>query len=435
MTNPAPPEADEKLLAELFTHGLASVDVAETDPEATDEAIKRYRKLLRVLVDYCVLRPLSDTARSEPLEEKVLEQARLSLNVVARHSAACPDVLLYETDDIDTPGPFYAWLITRILIATVGYEDLPGGEPLVKELEKCIDHVFHVLERDLGDSASSMIGPHRVSKVMNEMVAYARGKLRRLGLQLTVDYGGDSSLFGYNDLPSDIATSIFLLNAVLQSSAPLAAAARLNAATTLSSLRSKIHSTSPQRQALYASVVESSLRSIEVRHVLSSAATAIVNLPEDSEQLCLAIVSLLKAVEASDDLSLRRDVWWSLREGDVATLPLDNKVVQQKVLYLLGPIANQVHEGGIEAVVERETLEHWSQQATSRNLLDIRERLKRFMKVPPPISLKRKRDENPVEASVMTILRAKLPDLRIDGDFLDSFPGILEKWAGGRGHS
>lgn len=176
MTNPAPPEADEKLLAELFTHGLASVDVAETDPEATEEAIQRYRKLLRVLVDYCVLRPLSDTTRSEPLEEKVLEQARLSLNVVARHSAACPDVLLSESDDAETPGPFYAWLITRVLIAAVGYKYLPGGEPLVEELEKCIDHVILVLERDLGDSASSMIGPHRVTKFMNEMVAYAKGK-------------------------------------------------------------------------------------------------------------------------------------------------------------------------------------------------------------------------------------------------------------------
>ena len=179
MTYPEPPEADENLLAELFTHGLASVDVAETDPEATDESIKRYRKLLRVLVDYCVLRPLFDTTRSDPLEEKVIEQARLSLNVVARHSAACPDVLLSESDDIDTPGPFYAWLITRILIAAVGYEDLPAGEPLVEELEKCIHHVFVVLERDLGDSASSMIGPHRVTKIMNEMVGYAKGKRRK----------------------------------------------------------------------------------------------------------------------------------------------------------------------------------------------------------------------------------------------------------------
>lgn len=175
MTNAAPPEADEKLLAELFTHGLASVDVAETDPEATDEAIKRYRKLLRVLVDYCVLRPLSDTTRSDALEDKVLEQARLSLNVVARHSAACPDVLLYESDDLDTPGPFYTWLITRFIMAAVGYEDIPGGEPLVRELGKCIDHIFLVLERDLGDSASSMIGPHRVAKVMNEMITHVRG--------------------------------------------------------------------------------------------------------------------------------------------------------------------------------------------------------------------------------------------------------------------
>lgn len=127
-------------------------------------------------------------------------------------------------------------------------------------------------------------------------------------------------------------------------------------------------------------------------------------------------------------MSLRRDVWWALRDADIVSRPLDSPVIQQKVLYLLGPIANQVHEGGIEAAVERETLEHWSQQATSRNLLDIRERLKRFMKVPPPISLKRKRDDNPVEASVMAILRAKMPDLRIEGDFLDSFPVILEKW-------
>lgn len=151
-------------------------------------------------------------------------------------------------------------------------------------------------------------------------------------------------------------------------------------------------------------------------------------LPEDDERLGSAIVHLLKAVEVSDDLSLRRDVWWALRERDVTTVPLDSKVIQQKALFLLSPIASHVHEDGIEAVAERETLEHWSQQATSRNLLDIRERLKRFMKVPPPISLKRKRDDNPVEASVMAILRAKMPDLRIEGDFLDSFPGILEKW-------
>lgn len=176
MTNPAPPEADEQLLAELFSHGLASVDVAETDPEATDEAIKRYRKLLRVLIDYCVLRPLSETEKSEPLQEKVIEQARLSLSVVARHAAACPDLLLYEPDDIDTPGPFYGWLITRALIAAVGYGDIPGGEALVKELERCIDHILLVLGRDLGDSASSMIGPHRVTKVLNELVTYAHGR-------------------------------------------------------------------------------------------------------------------------------------------------------------------------------------------------------------------------------------------------------------------
>lgn len=164
-----------------------------------------------------------------------------------------------------------------------------------------------------------------------------------------------------------------------------------------------------------------------VPHVLSRAVTTIVQLPDADERLGKAVTSLLKAVDASDDVSLRRDVWWTLREEDLTSLPLDTPVIQQKVLYLLGPIANQVHVGGIETAIERETLEHWSQQATSRNLLDIRERLKRFMKVPPPISLKRKRDDNPVEARVMDILRAKMPDLRIEGDFLDSFPKILEK--------
>lgn len=238
---------------------------------------------------------------------------------------------------------------------------------------------------------------------------------------------GEANLFGYTDLPLDIAADVLALNAVLQTSAPFAAGTRLNAAKTLSSLRSKLPQTSPQRQALYVSVVEASLRNAEVRHVLTRAATTVVQLPEEGERLQSALVSLLKGLEASDDLALRRDVWWALRDGDVTSIPLDSPVVQQKVLYLLGPIANQVHAGGIEAALERETLEHWSQQATSRNLLDIRERLKRFMKVPPPISLKRKRDDSSVEASVMALLRAKMPDFRIEGDLLDSFPLILEK--------
>lgn len=179
MTNPARPEADEKLLAELLAHGVASVDVAETDLEATEEAIQRYRKLLRVLVDHCILRPLSNRtdSPSEPLEQNILEHARLTLSVVARHSAACPDVLTQNTDDVANPRPFYAWLITRILIATVGFEDIPGAESLVTELEKCISHIFLVLGRELGDSASSLIGPQKVIEVLSDMVEYALGEI------------------------------------------------------------------------------------------------------------------------------------------------------------------------------------------------------------------------------------------------------------------
>lgn len=218
-----------------------------------------------------------------------------------------------------------------------------------------------------------------------------------------------------------------MIHNVLQAPALFASDVKLKAAGVLTSLEARLPHLPPVRQALYVSVIEAGLRTAEVRRALSRAAVAVARLPGGVEKLQSAVISLLRTIEASDDPGLRRDVWWALQDEEVASLSLDTPLNQQRVLYVLGPIANQVHAGGIEAAVERETLERWGQEATSRNLLDARERLKRFMRLPPPVSLKRKREDNPVEASVTAILRAKIPDLRIEGDLLDSFPGILDR--------
>lgn len=148
----------KQVLAELLQEGLAW---SESD-DSTD--VERFRRLFQVLVQHCLLRPGGE-ANGEHVE--------LTLMLLAKQTAQRPDLLLSPLGD----GLFYSWLLSRLIVAAVRYEEEEWSRPLVLKVCEAASKLLDVLGRDIGsDDTNYMPGPSRVGAVLRELIEYAKSE-------------------------------------------------------------------------------------------------------------------------------------------------------------------------------------------------------------------------------------------------------------------
>lgn len=166
--------AEHQLLDQLLREGLASTDSTGNEDTA------RFNKLLEVLFSACILRPLQSPLA--PPTQVGLEQANLTLSILARQTTARPELLLSQLPSSEgktggPPTPLYAWLLAHILIAAVGYEDM-GAHTFADALSSAAVNLLVTLSRDASDDGTTyMRGPKRAGKALQELANFVRGQL------------------------------------------------------------------------------------------------------------------------------------------------------------------------------------------------------------------------------------------------------------------
>jgi hypothetical protein len=157
--------AEQELLQRLIKEGLS--------PSGDDGDIdrNRYRKLLEILFQACVLGPIGRS-----FTPSSLEQAGFTLTILSRQTKARPELLSSVPSPPESPSPLYVWILPRLIHAAVVHEETIGAEVLAEDLSSAAVNVLHVLGRDLSDEKTSFAkGPRRVILALKQMIDFSQG--------------------------------------------------------------------------------------------------------------------------------------------------------------------------------------------------------------------------------------------------------------------
>ncbi|WRT68452.1 uncharacterized protein IL334_005428 [Kwoniella shivajii] len=144
----------QELLENLIKEGLT--------PSGQDSDPSRYRKLVQVLLENCILKPI---ARDIPPN---VQQAGYTLNILQRQTKIHPG-LLYVTDN---GSPFYKTLIPKLVYAAVHLSE----DALYDELLSSMVCSLEAIGRDLPEEDVSWAkGSRRLGEVVRHMNAFCKG--------------------------------------------------------------------------------------------------------------------------------------------------------------------------------------------------------------------------------------------------------------------
>ena len=169
---PTPGLDEQELLQRLIKEGLSPSD------HEGDADITRYRNLLEVLFQTCILTPIgrSPTPAS-------LDQAGYTLTILSRQTTAKPKLLSTLPPPADRQIPLYKWITPRLILSAVRYAETEGAEDLVEDLISSAVNVLLVLGRDLSDEQTSFAkGPRRVMLALRHMLGFCQGELEFVSL-------------------------------------------------------------------------------------------------------------------------------------------------------------------------------------------------------------------------------------------------------------
>lgn len=176
MTDPVTlPQSGEEALQQLLTRGLAQ--------ESPDDPAS-YCKLLQVLFEHCILKPLT---RTEPAASSTYEQVALTLTILHRQTAARPELLSCLASGDDKGVPLYKWILPRLIYAAVRYEDSSmladkesrkQSDEVVENLLVSASRTISMMCRDVeNDGGPSYVkGPIRAVQVLADLVNFSEGE-------------------------------------------------------------------------------------------------------------------------------------------------------------------------------------------------------------------------------------------------------------------
>ena len=262
--------AEQELLQKLIKEGLApSDDRGETD-------VTRYRKLVEVLFQACILNPVN-----QPVTPSSLEQAGYTLTILSRQSIARPELLSCLPPSTELQIPLYKWIIPRLVYAAMRYEEKEGAAGLVEDLSSAALHVLLVLGRDLSDEETSFAkGPRRVLLALKYMVDFCQGRPFRKEHRSSTEIveGRSSLLFGYPACPSNPVALLFILDIVFRARPAFADQVGMTACLQLVEA-SRFVKHHVHRQTRYALTVLTALDAFPSRRILIPACVAIMCWP------------------------------------------------------------------------------------------------------------------------------------------------------------
>lgn len=161
-----PPSANEQeLLQRLIAEGLALSE------QEDDFHPHKYRQLIEVLVQACILGPLK-----KPDVVPRLDQAQYTLTILEKQVRVHPDLLLAPPSAGDASSPLYKWLIPRLIYAAARYRLIDNAATLSRDITASVSLVVQALALDHSDEESKFaLGMHRARTCLLAITAWIRG--------------------------------------------------------------------------------------------------------------------------------------------------------------------------------------------------------------------------------------------------------------------
>ncbi|WWD02630.1 hypothetical protein V865_000670 [Kwoniella europaea PYCC6329] len=367
----------QELLENLIKEGLT--------PSGQDADPSKYRKLVQVLLQNCILKPL---ARNTPPN---IQQASYTLTILQRQTKIHPG-LLYTTTEQD-PTPFYYWLLPKLVHAAAQL----GQDALYDDLLTSMVAALVAIGRNLSE----------------DDVSWAKGS-RRLGVVIGHMNNFCQVLFGHSDLPQTPVTLIFVLSAVLRSRLPFSDH-HLSTASSLLSQTSRLVNT-PSLQIRYTGAMTAACI-LPRSFALAKGCLFISSLPNLPDHAWREGIRLFYETLCDSDPALRLELWWSLYPHH-NELDAQDDVDFAKICFLVSQVTPSMTTGMIRDLIRPETLNRWKEAAQKDNTR--LEKLDRNLRlISPPTSKKRKRSEGEEERSAQ-LVRQIFTDFAPQDDLLES---------------
>ncbi|OCF57218.1 hypothetical protein L486_04674 [Kwoniella mangroviensis CBS 10435] len=375
----------QELLENLIKEGLT--------PSGQDADPSKYRKLVQVLLQNCILKPI---ARNTPPN---VQQASYTLTILQRQTKVHPG-LLYTTTEQD-PTPFYYWLLPKLVHAAAQL----GQDALYDDLLTSMVAALLAIGRNLSeDDVSWAKGSRRLGVVIGHMNSFSQDILS----------GRKAVLFGHSDLPQTPITLIFVLSAVLQSRLPFSDH-HLSTASSLLSQTSRLINT-PSLQIRYTGAMTAACV-LPRSFALTKGCLFISSLPNIPDHAWREGTRLFYETLCVSDPALRLELWWSLYPHH-NELDAQDDVDFAKICFLLSQVTPNITTGMIRDLIQPETLNRWKEAAQKDNAR--LEQLDRNLRLTsPPTSKKRKRSGGEEERSAQ-LVRQIFTDFAPQDDLLES---------------
>lgn len=383
------------LLQQMINEGLNPS--SEISPH--DEA--RYRRLLQVLFESCIVKP-----SHKPLTTIAVDRATLTIAVMFKLAGPKPSLFSRLPDGEDRPVPLFKWIIPRLIDAAARWIEVEEGKELAGKVVEDVVKVIGLMRRD----EVGQVGDGQVAVLLRQLQEFCTGELTRphsAELIPDVHEKKASSLFGYAVQPTP-AIMLITLEILLQTSYPLT-----DHATAMASLLLVDYSRSIlQRKELHGPLIDLVLDAVSQgsarTELLSPACTALLKHPDIDLRPFFAGIG--------SHITLRYDTWRTLLvQAEKLSLPLD----AAKIIQLLTPIEH----GVLSYAAIRDSLpaflqDQWrtdAEQLPDSDQAKVYALLAQKGVSSPHSSKKRKRDD-PGEQPALALLRATLPALTLSGD-------------------
>lgn len=149
------------LLQELIAEGLSF------SADQTDSDTQRYRRLLTILFDACILRP-SFTSPSQ----SSFEQVSLTLKILLKQCSSQPGLLSRLPSGDEPQTPLFKWVLPRLIDAASRFVETNVGDHLFDDLVDAAVIVIGLLRKD-----DLKPGDGPVLVVLGQLQQYCRGEL------------------------------------------------------------------------------------------------------------------------------------------------------------------------------------------------------------------------------------------------------------------
>lgn len=432
MTDPLSlPQSGEEALQQLLARGLSQD--SPDDPNS-------YCKLLQVLFEHCILKPISDSAFPSPT---ITEQVRLTLTILQRQTTARPELLSCSTTSADPGVPLYKWVLPRLMYAAYMYEeakykrdDAEDGMDLADDLLLAVSEVVTVLCRDLDNDAGTSYAKGNVKAVLalRTLRSYCESTLMSSRVWLIPGLASQkpSDLFGYTKLPTSNLSLLLALQVIFRTHIFFADDITADASAMLATVAHSIKSSTPKRQTRFARTLTYALQSDVYAPILRNACIVVSKWPDDTTfQPWQNAMFKLNQAMLRGDVDLRADVWWTLFEI-VDQHDAKRLIGGSRIEHLATMIPSRIPcELVSELVLQR--IPAWAEQLEDDRSLRkqvICTKLAQYIDAESPPSKKRKRDPEKVDEA-FRILKKEFPDMKLadSKDILPGLAGLIKRYA------